>query len=118
MANTPNDSNKDAKQPETVKVQSSDAGQSAIEQLLNQENQSGQSGSLNENVGHEHFDNPPQESVNASNINPIYMQPNTEGKFAFVKKEFDSSIKDDKELERRNQESYSVSLQIFFLLVM
>ena len=83
-----------------VKVQHTHSGQMATEQLLTQDQEGEKSQSLQENVGHENMQVVDNENVGVGNINPVYMQPNYEGKFELTKKEFLTTIQDDKIIER------------------
>jgi len=88
------------KDSDGIKVQHTPSGQSASEELLAQDQGGGKSNSLQANVGHENMQVADSENVGVGNINPVYMQPNYEGKFELTKKEFLTTIQDDKIIER------------------
>ena len=93
--NSDNSGDKTLKPDDTVKVPHVSSAQSGIEQLLTQ-GQEGSQHDLGPAATHESPIQLEHEGVAPAHINPIYMQPNTEGSFEFTKKEFLTSISDDK----------------------
>ena len=85
------------KDTESVKVQQAPSGQLAMQELLTQDQAGGvQDHNLKENVGHENFDQSTAHDEQRVEINSVYMQPDREGSFALVKKEFVNTIQTDK----------------------
>jgi len=104
---------------EDVKVQHAPSGQSALEELSSQNQGHGQNLNLHEDVGHEHLDHVVPANAHTGDINPIYMQPSKDGGFNFTKKEFVTSIQDDKAIvkvqaeENRDQSTITTSETTF-----